>query len=227
VESYHLNQKAREVQSLRGRVFHEMRENILHGRYKRDEAIKEVQEAEKMGVSRTPVREALRQLELEGLVAIVPNKGAVVTGIDQKDIADIYAIRSLIEGLSAKWAAERINEEQLNVLEEIIYLSEFHLEKNHVEQLYDLDTKFHEVLYEISGSRILKHVLSDFHEYVQNVRKHSLSVRERAEKSVEEHKKILEALRNRDVKEARKRMDKHIKNTIKNIVAYNKNHDPL
>lgn len=220
MESYHSNTRMKETQSLRGRVFHEIREDILRGHYKQDEPIKEVKVAEKLGVSRTPVREALRQLELEGLVNIIPNKGVVVTGINQKDISDIYAIRSLIEGLCARWAAERINKEQLDLLEEIVYLSEFHLEKGHIDQLYDLDTRFHEVLYEASGSRILEHVLSDFHSYVQNVRKYSLSSKVRAMKSIEEHKLILEALRNNDGDEARKRANKHIRNTTKNILKH-------
>ena len=83
-----------------------------------------------LGVSRTPVREALRQLELEGLVTIIPNKGAYVTGISSKDIRDIYILRSMLEGLCARWATEHITEEQLDELEEVILLSEFHMKKS-------------------------------------------------------------------------------------------------
>lgn len=85
--------------SLRGKVFHQLREDILSGHYKEHEELREMAISEEMGVSRTPVREALRQLELEGLVSIIPNKGAYVTGITRKDVEDIYAIRSLLEGL--------------------------------------------------------------------------------------------------------------------------------
>ena len=91
--------------SLGSRVFHMIRENILSGKYERDEELKEKSIGEELGVSRTPVREALRQLEFEGLVTIIPNKGAYVVGISQKDIKDIYEIRSRLEGLCAKWAA--------------------------------------------------------------------------------------------------------------------------
>lgn len=87
--------------SLRGKVFHQLREDILSGHYKEHEELREMAISEEMGVSRTPVREALRQLELEGLVSIIPNKGAYVTGITRKDVEDIYAIRSLLEGLCA------------------------------------------------------------------------------------------------------------------------------
>ena len=84
--------------SLRGRVFQRLREDILSGKYKEHEELKEVAIGEELGVSRTPVREAFRQLELEGLIRIVPNKGAYVTGITAKDVKDIYMIRSLLEG---------------------------------------------------------------------------------------------------------------------------------
>ena len=91
--------------------------------------VKELKEATigaECGVSRTPVREALRQLELEGLVKIVPNKGAYVTGISSKDTRDIYVIRSYLEGLAARWACEHISESEIDTIEEIVYLSEFH-----------------------------------------------------------------------------------------------------
>ena len=139
--------------SLGSRVFHMIRENILSGKYERDEELKEKSIGEELGVSRTPVREALRQLELEGLVTIIPNKGAYVVGISQKDIKDIYEIRSRLEGLCAKWAAENITKEQLDELEENIFLSDFHAAKGNAEQMVELDNKFHEILYTASGSR--------------------------------------------------------------------------
>lgn len=115
--------------SLSSRVFHTIRENILSGKYATDEELKEKNIGEELGVSRTPVREALRQLELEGLVTIIPNKGAYVVGISKKDIQDIYEIRSRLEGLCAKWAADKITKEQLDELDENIYLSDFHAAK--------------------------------------------------------------------------------------------------
>ena len=94
--------------SLGGRVFKRLREDILKGRYKQQDELREATIGKELGVSRTPVREALRQLELEGLVTIVPNKGAYVTGISQKDIWDIYQMRKYLEGMCARWAAEHI-----------------------------------------------------------------------------------------------------------------------
>lgn len=125
--------------SLRGRVFHRIREDILSGKYKEHEELKEVAIGEELGVSRTPVREAFRQLELEGLIQMIPNKGAYVTGITTQDVRDIYMIRSYMEGLCARWAAEKISKEQLAEMEENIFLSEFHASKGHLEQMAELD----------------------------------------------------------------------------------------
>ena len=100
-----------------------LREDILSGVYKDCDELREITIGEEMGVSRTPVREALRQLELEGLVKIIPNKGAYVTGITPKDVQDIYMIRSMLEGMCARWATEHITPEQIEQLEEIVLLS--------------------------------------------------------------------------------------------------------
>ena len=182
--------------SLRGRVYNSIREKILAGYYNENEELKENAIAAELGVSRTPVREALRQLELEGLVNIIPNKGAYVTGITKKDIHDIYTIRSYLEGLCAKWACENITNAQIEELEEILYLSDFHARRSHYSQLVELDNKFHDLLYKASGSKILNHVLSDFHQYVERVRKITLSRPYRAEQSRKEHAAIVKPSRN-------------------------------
>lgn len=206
--------------SLSSRVFHTIRENILSGKYATNEELKEKSIGEELGVSRTPVREALRQLELEGLVTIIPNKGAYVVGISQKDIHDIYEIRSRLEGLCARWAAEQITKEQLDELEENIYLSDFHSSKGNSEQVVELDNKFHEILYNASGSKELRHVLLDFHHYVQRVRKITLAVPDRAVQSNEEHRKIVEALKQHDADQAEKLANEHMMNTIRNMDSY-------
>lgn len=203
--------------SLRGRVFTKIREDILSGKYKSKEELKEAAIGNELGVSRTPVREALRQLELEGLVNIIPNKGAYVTGLSVKDIQDIYVIRSYLEGLCAKWASQNITKEQIEALDEILYLSEFHIKKENYEQLLELDNKFHDTLYEASNSKMLSHVLSDFHHYVQRVRKATLSSMERAIHSNQEHIAIVEALKANDAERAEVLAHEHLMNTIKNI----------
>ena len=202
--------------SLRGRVYDRIREDILNGVYQEHEELKEATLGEKMGVSRTPVREALRQLELEGLVEIIPNKGARVIGITKKDIEDIFQIRYLLEGLSARWATEHVTEEQLEKMEETLYLTEFHMKKGNYVQVHELDSQFHELMYEASGSKMLNHILSDFHMYVTRVRKISLASRKRSKNSTEEHRAILEAIKDRNADKAEECAHIHVRSTIKN-----------
>lgn len=206
--------------SLGQRVFHRIREDILSGKYNKNEELKEKNIGEELGVSRTPVREALRQLELEGLVTIIPNKGAYVVGFSAEDIHDIYEIRSVLEGLCARRAAKRLSAEQLENLEEIVYLSDFQIQRERYEQLVELDNKFHEILYQASQSKVLEHALSDYHHYVERVRKVTLMSPKRSVESNEEHRQILEALKEKDAKKAEKLANGHIMNTIKNIDAY-------
>ena len=159
-------------------------------------------------------------MELEGLVTIIPNKGAYVTGISRKDVADIYKIRSMLEGMCARWATEHITEKQIEELEEVLLLSEFHLRKKsggQTEQVTELDGKFHKILYEASNSRILEHVLSDFHKYVQMARAMSVGEKNRAEKSIQEHREILEAIKKQDGKLAEKLANRHILNVMENL----------
>ena len=203
--------------SLRGQVFQEIREYILKGKFKENEELREATLGKELGVSRTPVREALRQLELEGLVHIIPNKGAYVTGITEKDVHDIYMTRSMLEGLCARWAAEHISEEQIQEMEEVLLLTEYHLDRGNAEQLAELDGKFHEVLYDASQSRILRHILSDFHKYVQVARKRSVKKEDRAKKSLEEHREILNALRTGDADRAEELAHIHILNVMENL----------
>ena len=218
VDKYDVKQEVTDKYSLRGRVFHKLRDDILSVKYEEHEELKEVAIGEELGVSRTPVREAFRQLELEGLIQIIPNKGAYVTGITEKDVKDIYMIRSLLEGLCARWATEHITKEQMEEMEENVYLAEFHAGKGHLEQLAELDNRFHEILYEACNSKILEHQLKDFHQYVLRVRKKTLSNVNRGPKSNEEHKKIMEAIRDGKGELAEQLAHQHMINAYENMV---------
>ncbi len=216
--NYDVKQEVTDKFSLRGRVFHKLREDILSGKYEEHEELKEVAIGEELGVSRTPVREAFRQLELEGLIQIIPNKGAYVTGITQKDVQDIYMIRSLLEGLCARWATEHITKEQMEEMEENIYLAKFHAQKGHLDQLAELDNRFHDIMYEACDSKMLEHQLKDFHQYVLRVRKRTLNNATRGPKSNEEHEQIMEAIKAGDADLAEKLANQHMINAYENMV---------
>ena len=208
--------------SLRGKVFNTIREAILEGSYKPGDVLRESTIAAELGVSRTPVREAIRQLELEGLVQSIPNKETVVAGITQEDVEDIYLIRSRLEGLAARKAAERITEQDLQEMEEILALTSFYVEKNEVNQLKELDHKFHDIIYNATHSKTLNHMLSDFHSYIQQARKTSISTPGRPKEVLREHEGIYEALKARNGELAEKLVEKHIQNVEHNLHINNK-----
>ena len=216
--SYDLKSEVNDKYSLRGRVFQKLREDILSGKYKEHEELKEVAIGEELGVSRTPVREAFRQLELEGLIQIVPNKGAYVTGITAKDVKDIYMIRSLLEGLCARLATEKITTEQMEEMEENIYLADFHAQKGHMDQMAELDNRFHDILYEACDSKLLEHTLKDYHQYVLRVRQKTLSNNTRGRASKDVHRQIMEAIMAGDADKAEQLANRHMINAYDNMV---------
>ena len=204
--------------SLRGKVFIQLQNDILNGLYQHGDNLIETKLSEELGVSRTPVREAIRQLELEGLVQSIPNKGAIVKGISAQDIEDIYTIRMLIEGLAARWAAEKINDEELKELREAVDLEEFYTLKNDVSHLLLFDSRFHDIIFKASKSKPLMHTLSTFHHYVQRARNISLNNPERARLVLEEHKAILQAIMEHDAEKAEKLTTLHVRNASLNLL---------
>ncbi len=204
--------------SLRSRVFSQLQNNILNGLYEPGESLIETKLSDELGVSRTPVREALRQLELEGLVQAVPNKGVVVKGVSAQDIQDIYTIRMLIEGLAARWATEKITSQELEELMETLELEEFYTMKNDNKHLLQFDTRFHDIIFKASKSKPLMHTLSTFHHYVQNARKISMSSPVRAMEVLEEHRAILQAIIDKDAGKAERLTTEHVRNASSNLL---------
>ena len=205
--------------SLSTRVFSQLRNDILNGKYQPGDSLIELKLCDELGVSRTPVREALKQLELEGLVRVIPHKGVIVTGISSQDIEDIYTIRMLIEGLAARWATEKITDEELAELKEAVELEEFYTNKNDVNHMLKFDSKFHEIIFKASKSKPLMHTLSTFHHYVQKARNISLGSPGRAREALEEHKAILQAIIDKDPDRAEKLTTQHVKNASLNLLG--------
>lgn len=206
--------------SLRSKIYHRLKNAILDGVYKPGESLIEMKLAKELGVSRTPIREAIRQLELEGLVSSIPNKGVVVEGVTMQDVEDIYDIRKMIEGLAARWAAEKITDEQLKELKDILDLMEFFTDKENVEKFSELDSKFHEIIFKASNSRPLESVLSNFHHFIQRARLVSVKTKGRIACSLEEHRRIYKALAAHDPDAAEKAMTEHVGYAKMNLSPY-------
>ncbi len=203
--------------SLREKVFNILEEDLLRGVYKPGESLIESKLSEELGVSRTPIREAIRQLELEGLVRYIPNKGAVVLGISSEDVDDIYTIRMMIEGLAVRWATEKITDKDILKLKEIVDLEEFYTIKNDTPRLLKVDSNFHETIFKASKSRLLIKMLTMFHHYTLSARNTSFESPGRAQETLNEHKAILKAIEEKDCDKAEILTVEHIKNAKVNL----------
>lgn len=207
----------KENRSLTSIIFERVREDILNGKYANGDKIVEAKLADELGVSRTPVREALKQLELDGLVESLPNRGVVVKGITTQDIDDIYSIRLAIEAIAAKWAVERMDNEEVEQLKEIYDLMEFYTFKEDVEKTFELNTKFHETMYRGTKSRYLEHVLKDFQLFIKSTRSESLKSEGRIDRALKEHKHIVDAFKERNSDKAVEAVVNHIVNSRTNV----------
>ncbi|MEA1961167.1 MAG: GntR family transcriptional regulator [Bacillota bacterium] len=197
---------------LRELVLEAIREAIITEKLQPQERLMEIQLAEELGVSRTPVREALRKLELEGFIVMVPRKGAYVADLSLKDIADVFEIRAALEGLAAGLAAERITDEEIEEMERSLVEKGEAINQNDLERLVAVDTKFHESIYKASRNDRLSSIISNLREQIQRFRSTSLSYPGRMQMSLQEHRNILESIEARDIQLARQLAQEHIEN---------------
>lgn len=204
--------------SLEESVFFTLEEEILSGVLEKGEALTELALSKRLGVSRTPIRGALHRLAEDGLVDIAPNRGAVVLGIDENDLVDIYKVRNRLEGLASASAAKNISKEQLSELRESVELSEFYIKKGDTERIKELDTAFHQLIYKASGNRQLESILTELHRKIKTYRKLSLSVSGRVERSIDEHREILEAIERSDSALADELTSRHIERALENVI---------
>lgn len=205
--------------SLEERVYLQLEEEILGGVLKKGASLTEISLSARLGVSRTPVRGALHRLFEEGLIDLVPNRGAVVIGVNEDDLIDVYAIRMRLEGLASAQAARKITEEDKARLTDAVELAEFYIKKNDAEHLKELDSEFHNVIYRASGNRLLYKTLSELHRSIKAYRKKSLSVPSRLESSVAEHREILEAILRGDAEAADRLTSAHVAAALDNLLT--------
>ena len=197
--------------SIADQVFEELERDILSGIFERGEILTEMKLSERLGVSRTPIREALRRLEQEHIIEST-SKGAKVIGISREDIADIREIRLRLEGLASRWAAERADAEGLKTLKEVVELQEFFTQKNDPDALKNADTRFHQAIYALSGSNSIRDTLEPLHRKLLKYRRVSLGVPLRAQQSLAEHRAIYEAIAAHDGDSAEKLTILHVQN---------------
>ena len=203
---------------LRDVVFNTLRRAILKGELKPGERLMEIALADKLGVSRTPIREAIRKLELEGLVVMAPRKGAKVASITERDLNDVLEVRKGMEVLAISLACERITKEEMEHLEEIEAHFQTLIESDNLTELAEVDVEFHDTIYQATNNKRLVQLLNNLREQMYRYRMESLKDIAVRRTLAEEHKSICEALRARDEKKALDYVQLHIDNQQKAII---------
>lgn len=203
---------------LREVVCETLRTAIIGGVLKPGERLMEIQLAEELGVSRTPVREAIRKLEQEGFVEMLPRRGTYVANISIKDVIDVYEIRIALDVLAAGLAAERITEEELVTLKRQLARIKTVVEHDEMEKVGEYDWEFHEVLYKASKNDRLVAIINNLREQLTRLRVTSMNYRGRIKDTISEHELLVESIAGRNVELAKRRAFEHMKNAEKTLL---------
>lgn len=203
---------------LRDIVCEAMRQAMVDGVFHPGERLMEIQLAEDLGVSRTPVREAIRKLELEGFVVIIPRRGTYVADISIRDINEVYEIRIALDVLAAGLAAARISSEDFIKLNEYLHEIEECIENNHTDKLVELDVAFHDVLYHASNNKRLVGIISNLREQMTRIRTRSMNYRDRRHETFQEHRKLVAAIADKNVEEAKRIAREHLENAERTLL---------
>ena len=209
--------------SLADQVFEKLENDIIQGVYPRGEILTELKLVDQLGVSRTPIRDALRRLEQERLIADT-GKGSRVVGITEEDLEDIMNIRQRIEGLAAYYAAKNMTPEGLAELTRIVDLQDFYYDKGDAEQLRQVDEQFHDLICYLSKRTVIMDTLIPLHRKTRRYRRISMEDWSRTVNTRKEHKAIFDAMASGDADLAESLMAKHIENAKKHMLGGFINH---
>lgn len=197
-------------QPLREAICESLRNAIKNGKLKPGERLMEVQLAEELGISRTPVREAIRKLEQEGYVIMLPRRGTYVSSVSVHDVQEIFEIRTALEKLSTGLAARRIENDELEQLQKLLTIIEGYIEKRDIDNIVKTDIEFHDLLYHVSRNERLSGIISNLKEQLARFRTLSMSYPGRLEETLEEHREMVEAIASGDVEAAREAAERHM-----------------
>ena len=209
--------------SLADRVFERIETDIIQGVYPRGEILTELKLVEQLGVSRTPIREALRKLEQERLIEET-GKGSLVLGITEEDLLDIMNIRLNVEGLATYYATLNMTEEGLRELEHVVDLQEFYYSRGDTDHIRVMDDQFHELICAISKRTVISDTLMPLHRKIQRFRKASIENKDRTAAVLQEHRAIFEAMKAGDAELAQALTVEHIQHAKKSMTERGINH---
>ena len=203
--------------SLADQVFDKLENDIIQGNFPKGEILTELKLVEQLGVSRTPIREALRRLEQERLIADT-GKGSLVLGITEDDLLDIMNIRERIEGLAAYYAAVNTNNEGIRELKHLTDLQDFYFSKRDIDRLRQVDDEFHDLICRLSGRAVICDTLMPLHRKTRRYRRIAMEDWDRATQSTKEHYAIYQAIANRDPELAKQLTKQHIIHAKKHMI---------
>ncbi|MGE5618978.1 MAG: GntR family transcriptional regulator [Sphingomonadaceae bacterium] len=204
---------------VREKAYQHLRSSVLSGRYAPGERLTEERLAKELGISRTPVREALYRLESEGLIQQLETRGFVVAQDTKEDVEELFEIRAVLEGYALRTIADRITDEVLQQLERVVREAERALESRQLEALFESNTRFHDMLHElIRDKRRLYGQMVNMRKYVLRYRRDTLQSPEGASRTLDGHRRILLALRLRDPDLCERLMREHIKKAERDAV---------
>jgi len=211
---------------LRDVVFNTLRQAILRGELKPGERLMEIQLANKLGVSRTPIREAIRKLELEGLVLMIPRKGAEVAEITEKSLKDVLEIRRALEDLAVRLACEKITKEEIKELKKAGDEFKKVLKSQDITEVAEADVRFHDVIYMATDNPKLIQLLNNFREQMYRFRVEYLKKAEVRPQLLAEHDEIIKFITEGNKEEASRVVCKHIENqalTVQDVIRTKQN----
>lgn len=191
-----------------------IRARILKGEYKIGEKIKETHVAEELSVSRTPIRKAFKQLEEEGLIEYVPNKGCFAKGFTKRDIEDVYAVRKVLEELTVEWAVKRITDEEVQAMADKCQEMQGYVDQADSARVLATNKEFHEIIYNATGSRFMSQVLRSYKEYIEQTTRPIFYEPKFLQQIVDEHRAIVDAFEKRDTDKAVAAMSRHMTNSM-------------
>lgn len=203
--------------SLAEQVFNKLENDIIQGVYQRGEILTELKLVEQLGVSRTPIREALRRLEQERLVAET-GKGTMVLGITQEDLLDIMEIRQRVECLAVRYAIANMTPEGLKELCDIVDLQDYYCSRQDWENLHQLDDKFHDMICNLCDRVVIRDTILPLHRKTKRFRKASMEKQARKAAMIREHRAIYQAIADKDAPLAEALMVQHIENARNNML---------
>ena len=210
----------KDTKTIRRRIYEHLREQLLSGEIPPRQHMIEAKIAKELGTSRTPVREALHSLELEGLIEAIPRVGYVVKAISEQEVEEICEIRMAIEGVAVRWAMEKAHKKLVEELKKNISLSDEKVSKGEVKAFVDMDARFHQIIARFSGSKRLRELAQTLRRHMLRYRIQSIYSVDNVLRAIEGHKGILRAIEKRSLEEVNKAIRYHMEQSKRDILKY-------